>query len=72
MEAISEKHLRKLSFEYEVNGKILKRNAIAKKEDEYGVEWVLVKTSGDRHAANKQWVELSFFKQWLVQMGAAA
>ncbi|MEP0986947.1 hypothetical protein [Ekhidna sp.] len=72
MEAISQKHLRKLSFEYEVDGKTLKRNAIDKKADECGTQWVLVETTGDRHAANKQWVELNFFKQWIIQMSAAA
>ena len=71
MEAIKSQVVN-LSFEYELNGRIIRRNAIAEKRDKDGKEWVLVETSGDWHSSNKQWVELSFFKEWLVQMSAAA
>lgn len=72
MEAIYFNQLMEMSIEYNVNGTLLKRNVVAGKKDEYGTMWVLVETTGDSHSANKQWVELSFFKMWLDQMGAAA
>ncbi|WP_425390846.1 hypothetical protein [Ekhidna sp.] len=69
---IASNELTHLSYEYVVNGKLIKRNAIDQKSDAEGNLWVLVETTGDRHSANTQWVELSFFKMWLVRMSTAA
>ena len=61
-----------LTVEYQMNGSRIKRNVKAGKVDNYGKNWLLVETEDETGQANRQWIDMNFFKKWLGQVDQAA